>query len=428
MKKVRIVISMIACAFVGVGLFAGGNGEEAREPSEENTVTMVAPNWYDPDIFTRAIDRFETLYPDIEVGYVSIPAGGWGDYFTKIRLMMASGERIDVFNMPIEGVLDFQSAGLLLPMRDYIDRYPEAVDGYSDLHPRLQSVFERDGEVYGFVWDWNNVVTYINTDMLQSAGLPFPDGEWTRDEFLRYARAMTGEFDGRQVYGALVPTYYFGYSAWLYAFGASILTDDMTAAAVSSPEAVACFQFMHDLIHEYGVAPLPEGNWSVDMVNAMAAEQVAMIFAGRWPEPTLKSNGINFDIQYIPLFHPERTVVFGSGGWPVYADSSAADAAFLLSAFMGSAWSHRELLSEFNIPARISVMEDLFADIVVPANAAIYRESADFAKGVESPIGYAEIQEVMNAAVNAILLNAGANVREILAGAETEINQILARN
>lgn len=425
MRKLHIVIALIAFALVGVRLFAAGEGEDTAGSS---TVVMVAPNWYDPGIFARAKERFEAQYPAIQVDYVSVPASDWGDYFTKIRLMMASGEQIDVFNMPIEGVLDFQAAGLLLPMREYIARYPEAVDDYADLHPRLQSVYERDGEVYGFVWDWNNVVTYINTDMLQTAGLPFPDENWTQEEFLRYARAMTGQANGQQVYGALVPTYYFGYSAWLYAFGASILTEDLSAAAVDSPQAIACFQFMHDLIHRHQVAPLPEGNWSLDMVNAMAAEQVAMIFAGRWPEPTLKNNGINFDIQYLPLFHPERTVVFGSGGWPVYANSDNSEAAFRLSAFMGSSWSHRELLSDFNIPARISVMEDLFVDSTMPANAAIYRASADFAKGVESPIGYAQIQEVMNTAVNAILLNPRADVREILSAAADEIDRLLARN
>jgi len=172
--------------------------------------------------------------------------------------MIASGDVPDLIRIAIEGFHIFQSRGLIEPIDKYFDTFPEQLIVLDGLHPRILDPFRVNGELYGLTFDWNNVVTHINTNILKEVGLDMPDADWDYDTFLEYAQKMTfTREDGTKVYGTALPDYYFAASAWLFNNGASMLNDDMTEAAINSPEAVEVFQFLQDLIYKYEVAPRP---------------------------------------------------------------------------------------------------------------------------------------------------------------------------
>lgn len=95
----------------------------------------------------------------------------------------------------------------------------------ADNHEKLSAPYIVNGEYYGYGFDWNTVLTFLNTNVLKEAGLEMPKPEdWTFDKFVEYAKAMTfTRADGNQVYGVNVPDWYFVVESWLYNNGATIL-------------------------------------------------------------------------------------------------------------------------------------------------------------------------------------------------------------
>ncbi|MBB6732965.1 ABC transporter substrate-binding protein [Cohnella zeiphila] len=387
-------------------------------------VTLV---WNETDVSNGQLkvllDEFNKKYPDIKVNRISVTSSGWADYFNKIQTMIAGGKAPDVIRVAIEGIQMFAKQDLLLPLDDYMKQFPDAVENYDDLHPKLQSPFVIDGKTYGFVWDWNNVVMHFNTDLLKEAGLPVPPADWTRDDFLQYAQALTTDKGGKKTFGFEIPNYYFGASAWLFNNDASVLDPTMTTSKLDDPNAIEVMQFFQDLVYKYKVAPVP--NPKADMINDLITGRVAMISAGKWPFATYdKTKFKAVDVQFLPKLKTQK-VIFGSGAFPVLKSAKNPEAAFKLSAFLSSSFSQKTTLSNSSIPTRISVMNEVLPQ--TPAsNWRVYADSADIAQPVEAPMQYGSIEGIFNRYMSSILSNQ-MDAATAMKKAKAEIDAALAK-
>ena len=414
----RIVFALLIAALVVPIGFAGGQGQTADGPV---TLTLAFEGTASRrDLLMTVLERFYQDHPNIRVEDVWIQMDGWADYFTKIQTMIVGGNAPDVVRVAIEGIQMMVELDLALPLNPYFDQYPALWEDYQDLHPNLQSAFEIDGNIYGATWDWNNVVTHFNLDMLEEVGLELPPEDWGRDDFLEYASALTRQRNGQRVFGVAIPDYYFAVNAFLYNFGASFLTDDQRRSALDTPEALETFQFLYDLVHTYQVAPIPEPG--TGFIDRFVADQVAMVFGGRWPVESFVRNEMNFDIQYIPSFRTNQ-VIFGSGAFPVLTASQHPEEAFLLSAFLGGRYSQATLLAENSIPTRISLMEQVLPT-APPANSILYRTSADIARPVQSPPEYPRLGQIFARYFSA-MMSQEMPVEDAVAAMHREFNEVL---
>ncbi|MBB6674866.1 ABC transporter substrate-binding protein [Cohnella nanjingensis] len=430
-KSVAVLTLILALFASLMAACAGGtkNGEASASSDTgaakgKQEVTIV---WNEGDVSNEQLkvllEEFNKKNPDIKVNRISVTSNGWADYFNKIQTMIAGGKAPDVIRVAIEGIQMFAKQDLLLPLDDYMEKFPDALENYEDLHPKLQSPFVVDGKTYGFVWDWNNVVMHFNTDLLKEAGLSVPPSDWTRDDFLRYAQALTTDKDGKKTFGFAIPNYYFGASAWLFNNEASVLDESMTSSKLDDPNAIEMMQFFQDLIYKYKVSPVP--NPKSDMINDLISGRVAMISAGKWPFGTYdKTKFKAIDIQLLPKFKTQK-VIFGSGAFPVLKSTKQPEAAFKLSAFLSSSFSQKTTLSNFSIPTRISVMKE-----VLPKTPAehwqVYADSADIAQPVEAPMQYGEIEGIFNRYMSSILSNQ-MDAATAMKKAKTEIDAALAK-
>ncbi len=115
---------------------------------------------------------FNQDYPKIQLEWLFLQLR-WDELIVKIKTLktlVVAGDAPDVFRMAIEGYQFMHDNKLALPLNDYIEKYPEYVDEYDDYHPKLQQAGVIDGNIYGFAQGWNNMVVYLNTDLLAEAG------------------------------------------------------------------------------------------------------------------------------------------------------------------------------------------------------------------------------------------------------------------
>lgn len=407
------------------GTAEGSDSAGGASQGEKVELTLAYPgDDGKKDDLEKFLAKFTEKYPNIKVKLIFVPNNSWADYFNKLQTMAAGGNAPDVIRVAIEGIQMFVKGGMALPLDEYMKAEPDALANYDDIHPKLQSAFVIDNKTYGFAWDWNNVVIHFNTDMLKKANLPVPDKSWTKDDFLKYAQAMTTEENGKKTYGFAIPNYYFGASAWLLNNNANILNEDMTKSTLDDPNAIEVMQFFQDLIYKYKVAPVP--NPKTDMINQLMTGQVGMIAAGKWPFGTYEKNNFkSVEVQFVPNMKTQK-VIYGDGSFPVMKSTKHPKEAYLLSAFLSSPDSQKTLLSSDSIPARTSVMKEVLPKAPIK-NWQVYADSADIAVPVQAPEDYAGIEAIFNRHMSAILSNQ-SDAATAMKQAAQEINQLLAKS
>ena len=425
-EKTDVTAAGAAPGFGGGGVTAfAEEGTDIRNliGDGENTISIAfdGQSFNEEALFGVLEDFYNETGISVEVIYVA-STGGWGGFFSKIQTMIAGGDAPDVIRIAIEGFELFLDNGIIVPLNEYEEKYPEFAALVSDNHEKLTEPFTVDGQIYGYGFDWNNVVTHINLNLLEEAGLEMPDVEWTTEEFLEYAKAMTmTREDGTQTYGVYVPTSYFQLNAWLYNWGAAILSDDMTESVINSPEAVEMFQFLHDLIYVEGVAPIPDSATGGE--GEFMSNQIGMIFGGRWLLNGYNTNGFyDVDVAYIST-EAANQVISGVGIFPVAAASDKKDEAYKLSAWLCSADAQGRIMENGAIPTSTSCMETV-REAEFPANSYIFADSADIARSVQCPAEYADLQEILDRYVGLIYADE-MDVQSALDACKEEMDLVL---
>ena len=426
-NKMKKILSLIIAAALCCQLFANGQQDQGNGKIGEEVVTikfLMEGNSDMQEWMDNLKADFNAEYPNIIVEDVWLPLGedGWGGYFNKIKTMIVSGDAPDVCRVATEGFQFIDKYKIALPLDDYIAKYPEILGDFEDIHPTLRENSKIDGKTYGFPWDWNNVVTFINTEMLNEVGLPMPGENWDKEEFLKYCEALTRERNGEKVYAFIAPSAYFMSSGLMYNFDASVLNEDMTEAACNSENAIEYIQFLKDCIYKYEYSPVPTG----EDLNLMLNERIAMCFAGRWPVPTFNGADIQYDVQYIPTFKVNQPV-FGMGMYPVLKSSEHPEEAFIFSAWLSKKENQIKYVSKFSIPSRISSMEQVLEEAPMPPNDNIYVESAKNLKPIQAPVQFPEISAVYTRYYRQALSLENSDVRDLMNRCASEINEILSR-
>lgn len=371
------------------------------------------------------IEEFNKSYPNIKVNYVLIPFSSWPDYITKLKTMVAGGTGPDVARLAVEGIQSFVADGMALPFDDFIAENADLMEelGVNDIHPNINAPFQIDGKTYGFAWDWNNIVMFLNKDVFAEKNIELPSAEWDKDKFLEIAQALTYEKDGEKVYGTVAPTDYFTVTAWLYNNNASVLNEDMTKCTLNSPEAIETIQFLYDLVYKYGVAPSPSAG--LDTSNLFMNGQIAMLGNGRWSIASLANNNFeDYDIQALPALSTRQSS-FGSGSFPVLSSTKHPYEAMLFSSWLSaSSFSQETFLKTDSVPSRISVMEKILPTML-PENGMLWRESADVAKSIQAPKQLTDVTAVFDKYMSLIFANE-ISVEDGMNKATEEIDAILA--
>src|SRR5690606_34743207 len=112
-----------------------------------------------------------------------------------------------------------------------------------------QNTNPADGEVYGISQFDASLGIYANTELLDAAGVTYPEGlddAWTADEFEAALEALAAtDDDGRVLdikenYGAEWPTY--GFLPVVWSAGERIISDNAADGAINSDAAVAAVE------------------------------------------------------------------------------------------------------------------------------------------------------------------------------------------
>ncbi len=278
---------LLATLALSASLFAIASTTQAQEPTEVSWLM-----WSSSDEQTAAwqyvADLVNKQHPDIKV---QLQTTNWADYWTKLPTLAASGQLPDIVSLQSLRAPGF--AQIMEPLDPYIEETGFDIDAFDQ---SIINGLSMDGSVFALPYDFGPYVVYYNKDRFDEAGVPLPTVDWTYEEFLSAARALTK--DGK--YGFAVTA--MGYIPFALSDGAEYLTED-GELNLDDPKLQAAFQKYADLAAKEKVAPViaASGTMSTQIASGrFQSGDVAMFTTGPW-ELINQKNKTDFTIGLAPI-------------------------------------------------------------------------------------------------------------------------------
>ncbi len=428
-SSLKIVVLILGISVLLVGMVSA-------QDAASGDITFI---FWDNTTETRAgweghVARFNEQFPDIAVNLIGVPGITWSEYLNGTATLIAGGETPDIIWVATEGVRFLVSLDLMLPLDDLVAENAESLQEYfDDTAPAMLDSFRVDDQLYFLPYSWNNMVIYYNKNMFDAAGLEYPSDDWTRDDFLAAAKAMTADNDGdgnNDQYGfSGSGGSMFFTLPWIFANGANVVTEDFCAPNVTDPQVIEAVQFIHDMVYESKVAPAPGTltNTEIQFING----EVAMFGAGRWATGGMYREGFtDYDIAPWPG-NPEQTTEYGVDGFGIFRTSENVPASWEFLKYMSSAGVQEGLVASVdsgsplgNIPALRSVADQLSQ--FPPENYEIFYGSLDGnVQLVTAPPRFNELESIFIRYVDLVMANE-MSVEDAMNAAQTELMSVVS--
>jgi len=158
------------------------SGDDAAAPEESSgPVTLTMSGWSldtTPE-FQKLADAYHEKNPDVTIELKGYDAA---EYNTLVTADLAAGSAPDIITQKeVKYVPTFVNGGQLLDVSDV--KLPDGISGAKS--------YEVDGTAYAVPYRNDSWVLYYNKALFDQAGVDYPDGTWTWDDYADAADALT---------------------------------------------------------------------------------------------------------------------------------------------------------------------------------------------------------------------------------------------
>ncbi len=220
------------------------------EAGEDDVVTI---NWWGTErgrdtaetreMHFQLARAFEEENPNTKIAVSLFPSRGFSN---RVLTAIAAGEGPDVFYHYF--ATDIATQGFIEDLTPYIEA--SDFDPAERWFPIGQQRAVYDGRYYGVPRDATAGFIAYNKDMLDAAGLAYPEEGWTIAEYRDMAIALTDADNDQYGIGAIVGTPgCFQWSSFSFNMGTDFLSPDGSEVAgyLDTPEAIEALKFCMDL-------------------------------------------------------------------------------------------------------------------------------------------------------------------------------------
>ena len=355
MKRMMLVAALMLLAVTSV--FAMGGGETSAESEYDRIVTTTVTATYLNETWFNTMNADFEAETGIHVVVQPVP-GDEDEYKAKINIDLMGGSTVDV--VETLGPKDYSrqvSAGFFMPLNEAVEE--TGIDPYSIYGANLP--VEDDGNYYALPFKQEMYCVFYNKAIFDEAGVPYPEGPWTWDEYVETAQKLTDKKKG--VYGSFmnadlpwmympaqqlaVPFYkedgscnfddpvFKEYAEWF-----KYISNDLgVQPSVAELEAENA-NWNYYALEGYRLAMFPQGNWFTRLLNSQEDYPKDWNY-GVAPLPSAGEGGNNnlVSLGYVAInknaAHPEEALTYAlwiaenqwkyEGGIPAFATMSEED-------------------------------------------------------------------------------------------------------
>lgn len=423
----RLVTTILigSLLLAGCGKESKKNNEGETLPSEKEQVESqinqvkgdggktVINFYYWDEAQKQGMDELIGLFEKTQDGIIVEPTiVPWGEYWTKLQTALPTGTGPDVFWMNI-GAPDYIEPGLLLDLTERIEaagidmsKFPEAVTG----------MYEVEGKIYGIPKDYDGMAVYYNKAIFDEMGVEYPKEDWTWDDLLATAQALTNESH----YGIVAnPDANTGYQNYVYQNGGAMM-DAAGMPTVNDRLVVEAIAFMHDLMYKYGVSPTGAEQVEFGYSDMFISGQTAMITDGSWNvNKYAEALGSDFQIAELPQHKTKGATTHGLA-YVIAANSSNVEAAWEFVKFVATKEA-QEVTAKAAIPAYEGAAET-WKTLYPDQNVQILLDSVSYASpNPRYANNNTEAAQILTDTISAIWLDENADIQKMLDQAEEKM-------
>jgi ABC-type glycerol-3-phosphate transport system substrate-binding protein len=447
-SRLHRTVGFLLAAGLGLSVAACGSDDSSDSTAKGGKVTLVInglPPTTEAATHKRFLDNvaaFEKVNPDIDL----VPREGKMDPQT-FNAKLAGGQLEDVFYVYFTDPANLIAKRQVADLSPYLKDFP--VTG--QIKPEVLRVFQDDkGHTYGLPYKNYSMGLLYNRDLFTKAGLDPNTPPKTWAEVREAAKKITALGKGHVGYGDYSKSNTGGwhFTAELYSLGGDIAVKngDTWKAAFNSPQGKQLLQQLKDMRwsdQSMGAKQLLE--WA-DLLQLMGSGKLGMYVATADNIPTIvnqyKGNYKTYGLGSIP---DGKATLGGGEGYMMNAKLSPEKIKAGLKWLTFWFTSPDKFIEEDKWAAESKQPVGLPEPAIFTGAAAATQAAADkqfanvpqenyapFVAGMPSipvklePPNAQQIYAVLDVAMQKVLTDKNANIDQLLATAETQVNSILA--
>ncbi|MCB8972095.1 MAG: sugar ABC transporter substrate-binding protein [Ardenticatenaceae bacterium] len=349
-------------------------------PAQQTVSFMVSGDPAERQAYLDLVAAFHETHPEIVVEVTHIPSGS--DYRNRLSTEFAAGTPPDVTLMNYRRFGQFAANGLLEPLGPYLAE--SDLIQPDDFYPITIDAFTWDDVITCIPQNISSLVVYYNQDMFDAAGVAYPADDWTWDDFVKTAVALTQDFDNDGTidqYGLGVEASLYRLAPFVWQNGGVIVNSEEfpTRLTLTPPPPQAALQWFVDLRQVHGVVPDLVEEAAQDSESRFVGGSTAMFLDSRRATPTFREIG-GFVWDVAPLPHNQAVAgVLHSDAYCLSSTTQNKEAAWTFIEFANSFEGQTIIAgSGRTVPSLIAVAEsDAFLDPgKLPARSRVWLDTA----------------------------------------------------
>ena len=281
---------------------------------------------------------------------VNINVVDWDNYWTLLEAGASGGQMPDVFWMHSNTAQMYMENDLILPLDDYIAA-DDAID-LANYYEGIVDLYKSNGVQYALPKDHDTIALLYNKAIFDKYGVEYPTDDWSWNDVLAAATAITeaGKDDGVYGYAINTSNNQDGWYNLVYDYGAQIITDDHKGTTIGSEEGKAAMEMLRQIL-EVSAPQTTVAETGTD--SLFISGLTAMITQGSWMINTYYKAENSGDYAWAMLPYAdvngngqcdegERYSAYNGLGWAASAAVADPDAAYSLISYFCQEAPQRE--------------------------------------------------------------------------------------
>ena len=398
----RVVTALLLCALVGgtLAITAPAVPVSAATATAGNVSFMVFGDPAELAAYQELVAAFEGEHPGIDVDLIHIP--DQADYRQRLGADFAAGTPADVVLINYRRYAPFAAAGVLEPLAPYL-RSSSLIDE-ADFYPEAMEAFRWRGQLMCIPQNVSSLVVYYSKDLFDAAGLPYPRGDWTWEEFLAAAKVLTRDLDGDGTidqYGLGTEASLFRVAPFIWQNGGELVVLEQGRTpirmAVDSRPAREAIEWFVDLQVEHHVVPDAVAEAAEDSQSRFLGGRTAMLLDSRRGVPTYRRiETFDWDVAALPR-KTQAAGILHSDAYCMTAAADDKDAAWSFIEYANSPAGQAVIArTGRTVPSLISVAEspDFLDRAARPADSQVFLDTIPLLRAVPVMAAWVDVEEL----------------------------------
>jgi ABC-type glycerol-3-phosphate transport system substrate-binding protein len=405
----------------------------AAKPAQQAPATgggKVALRWFFWTGTEEARKFWESLASDamqkVPGVEVTFETDTFANFWTRLPTMVASNTVADLVGLQSLRTGTFASRNIYMPLDELIAADKDV--NIDDFNKGIRDGLSYKNKIYALSYDFGPNIVYYNASLFQKAGVPAPKDDWSWDDFVSTAKALTRDIDGKPISGFAAPNDLGAMVPWIFSNGGDYVDADFKKSQLSKPETIEAIQWYVDLIYKQKVSAKVDDpgstTWGPDQFYGSRA---AMFITGPWNFVNARSKlKDDWDVAMLPKGKAGSISWIAGSGFGISAGTKYKNEAWQVLKYLTSTEGLNKVAAAGRgYPGRNSSVQAFYRKDVPPPHQELVAKQATNAKPYRTNSTWQEIDTQLKRDLVDPVVITNKPVAEVIKAAEPAYQALL---